>query len=614
MKKKFVDFQTYKNIENSSLTAVERELYEAAEFVGRVVGDSNVQFHCMTEDTATYVNSDGNLIQATYNVEKEKLMLDNIQELVVEQDNLASARKEIIDQLVDSILEEDLKGANNKFSEYFATPVVKASLREGVISEAKKHDDKKKKKHKKGLPDGLKKYLAKHGKKGRDDKKATLDENRLKHIAKHTNKAKLKEWGTIAKNILEFVDFRTDGDLYQNVKTGRDNKGNIVALSIPRRQVRNEGKVLMLQYKDMANIIDGRYKVLAESFNQQSNWLKAVNDMRRFNAMSDNTQLQNCFENVIGAWPNLLYLRREELAHKINEALSMSSASNYDDDTCAFLADGVIRTAHKAFGDKVNKIFNAAGKQADLEDFDAFVAVSEAVFTKADETTRAERQVFKDLYRSLSEVYNISKRLGDDATSHEVASLIHECEQVLSNSAKPSLVIAEDLALYLEATTQALDFDGAPWTVMAPVISLNGDNPFIHKYGPMNGAPGDHTGPYNLSPMSDGHSVKVDLGGMEYYSSMKGPNLNPEVRNPYVPQGGDFKIKGEKDNVVDATYELGTAGGKDTWPALSNPYIPGQEMTLGDSFKLIDPSNAYTYWKKHDSGIVKDHDVLADGE
>ena len=620
MKKKFVDFETYKNIEKGSITSIERELIESAELVGRVVGDENVQFYCMTEDTATFVNSDGNFIQAAFTVEQDKILLENIQEVVVEQENLQKARKDVIAAMVDNILEDKMDEANVNFSEYFETPVVKASLREGVLTESKKHGKKKKK----GMPEGLKKYLAKHGsplhKKGkmgkhdkRDMKKSTLDAKRLKKVAEKAGDHKLKEWGVIAKNILEFVDFRTNGDLYQNVRTQRDNKGNVVALSVPRNNLRNEGKILMLQYKDMANIIDGRYKTLCESFSQQPTWIKAVTDMRRFNAMSSQEDLQTCFENVVTAWPALLYLRREEVADKINEALAMSGVKNFSDETCAFLADGVIRTAHKTYSDKVGKIFNIAGKAADLDDFDAFATVAEAVFAKADETARSEKQVFKDLYRSLSEVYNISRRTGDAATSTEVASLIHECESVLKNESTPNLLVAEDLALYLEAATQALDFDGAPWTVMAPVISLNGDNPFIHKYGAMNGAPGDHTGPYNLSPTSDGHTVKVDIKDMEYYTDMKGKDLNPEVRNPYVPQAGDFVIKGATPIESDSDI-LGQDGGKDTWPALSNPYIPGPEMTLGDSFKLIDPSNAYTYYKKHDSGMVKDHDVLADGE
>jgi hypothetical protein len=620
MKKKFVDFQTYRDIEKGSLTSVERELIEAAELVGRACGDDNVQFYCMTEDTATFVNSDGNFIQANFTVESDKILLENIQELVVEQNNLENARKSVVASMVDQILEDNLSAANDHFSEYFATPVVKASLREGVITESKKDGKKKKKK---GMPEGLKKYLEKHGsplhkgktskKDKRDMKKGTLDHKRLKDVAKKAGDHKVKEWASIAKNILEFVDFRTNGDLYQSVRTQRDGKGNITGLSVPRTSVRNEGKVLMLQYKDMANIIDGRYKTLCESFSQQPTWIKAVVDMRRYNAMSSNEDLQQCFENVVAAWPALIYLRREEVADKINEALSLSGVKNFSDETCAFLADGVVRTAHKTYTDKVGKIFNIAGKAADLDDFDAFANVAEAVFAKADETARSEKQVFKDLYRSLSEVYNISRRTGDEATCVEVASLIHECETVLKNESKPSLLVAEDLALYLEAATQSLDFDGAPWTVMAPVISLNGDNPFIHKYGPMNGAPGDHTGPYKLSPSSDGHSVKVDLGDMEYYTGMKGNDLNPQVRNPYVPQAGDFVIKGATPIASDKD-ELGTFGDKDTWPALSNPYIPGQEMTLGDSFKLIDPSNAYTYYKKHDSGMVKHHDVLADGE
>lgn len=617
MKKKFVDFETYKNIEKNSLTSVERELDEAAEFVGKVCGDTNLKLYCISEDTATYVASNGDLVQAQYTVDNNKILLENIEILVVEEENLEMSRKNVIGQMVDAILEENLEGAHTKFSEYFETPVVKAGLREGVVSEGAKNDKKKKKR---GMPEGLRKYLEKHGnplhKKGkkskadeRDDKKDGLDKKRLKKVAEKAGDHKLKEWGLIAKNILEFVDFRSNGDLYKNVRTQKDTKGNVTGVSIPRSNVRNEGKVLMLQYKDMANIIDGRFKTLSETLNHQSNWLKAVNDMKRYNAMSNGEGLQTCFENVVSVWPNLLYLRRAELAHKIDEALKVTGANNYDDETCVFLAEGVIRTAHKTYSDRVSKIFSAAGKQADLDDFNAFAAVSEAVFAKADETIRAERQVFKDLYRSLSEVHRLSRRMGDDATSLEVGSLIHECESVLKNESAPSLVLAEDLALYLEAATQALDFDGSAWTVMSPVISINGDNPFIHKYGAMNGSPGDHKGPYELSPTSDGHTVKTDVAGMEYYTNMHSNDLNPKLHNPYAPEGGDFLIKGATPIVSD-TFELGTSGGKDTWPALENPYIPGQEMTLGDSFKLIDPENASNWYKKN-LDVVPQNDVLA---
>jgi hypothetical protein len=174
--------------------------------------------------------------------------------------------------------------------------------------------------------------------------------------------------------------------------------------------------------------------------------------MKRYNAMSNGEGLQTCFENVVSVWPNLLYLRRAELAHKIDEALKVTGAKNYDDETCVFLAEGVIRTAHKTYSDRVSKIFSAAGKQADLDDFNAFAAVSEAVFAKADETIRAERQVFKDLYRSLSEVHRLSRLMGDDATSLEVGSLIHECESVLKNESAPSLVLLGLLCHQLSAS------------------------------------------------------------------------------------------------------------------------------------------------------------------
>ena len=103
MKKKFVDFETYKNIEKNSLTSVERELDEAAEFVGKVCGDTNLKLYCISEDTATYVASNGDLVQAQYTVDNNKILLENIEILVVEEENLEMSRKNVIGQMVDGV-------------------------------------------------------------------------------------------------------------------------------------------------------------------------------------------------------------------------------------------------------------------------------------------------------------------------------------------------------------------------------------------------------------------------------------------------------------------------------------------------------------------------------
>ena len=141
MKKKFIDIETYKNIENSSLTAVERELQEAVELVGGILGDNNLQVYCIDESAVTFINSDGNYVQANYEMTKDKILLENIEELIVEANHLAEARKEIINKMVDNILDDKNEIANNNFSEYFHFPVVRAGLKEGIIAEAKKNND-----------------------------------------------------------------------------------------------------------------------------------------------------------------------------------------------------------------------------------------------------------------------------------------------------------------------------------------------------------------------------------------------------------------------------------------------------------------------------------------
>jgi len=210
MKKKFIDIETYKNIENSSLTAVERELQEAVELVGGMLGDTNLQVYCIDENTVTFINTDGNYVQANYEMTKDKVLLENIEELIVEANHLASVRKEIIGKMVDNILEDKNEVANGNFSEYFNLPVVRAGLKEGIIAEAKKHDDdedegdddhkkKGKKKGKKGLPPALQAYLdKKHGKSAgkkskkqkKKDKENSLDKKRFKKVADKVAKDK----------------------------------------------------------------------------------------------------------------------------------------------------------------------------------------------------------------------------------------------------------------------------------------------------------------------------------------------------------------------------------------------------------------------------------------
>jgi len=261
---------------------------------------------------------------------------------------------------------------------------------------------------------------------------------------------KMHEWNVISTNILEFVDFKNSGNVFQNVRSNRDGNGNVTSLSLPRTHVRNEGKILSFTWNVCNAAAENGRKDAKKMGMHESNWVRAVNDIKRLNALNETESLETAFENIAAAWPNVIYLTASELSSKINETLDASGAGNYDDSTCDFLADGILRTAHKAYGDKVNKVYSIAGKQFNSDDFDGFSAIAESVYRNLDENIKTQYQVFADLYRGLSEAYRTAERMGDEATKAETASFIHECELVLNKRAEPSLDLAEDAALYLQ--------------------------------------------------------------------------------------------------------------------------------------------------------------------
>lgn len=593
MKKKLINFDVFKQIENSSITNAEKELTEASEMLAKVLGKERLDLHCINENFVTFLNQDGNLVHANYSMDGDKILLENIQELVLDQDSVKNTTKNLLEGMVDAILDEKNEEAAAKFSEYFSVPLLRASLREGVVLEGKKP--------KKGvIPPQLAAFLKK--KKGEKAEKPGADKDecmkselaskkgmlkhskgRMKKVAEKMHEAKVNSLKTLADNVLEFVDFQENGTAYQNFRVQKDKSGNVTTVSIPTAQVRNEGKVIAMHHKKGGKKVKEGRKCAWEGTKMESTWIRAINDLKRYNALSDNQGLQNCFENVAAAWPDLLFLTKDELSARINETLETSGANNYDSDTCEFLADGILRTAHKAFSENVCKIYEAAGRNPVVDDYNDFINLSEKVLHMIDAQEGKFMQVFSDLYRGLTEVYRAAQQAGDSATSAETASLLADVEEVLNKKQPASMRVALESALYLQTLAESSDMDSDTWHVAKPHVSLSGDNPAIHKYADVNGSPGAHPGPFKSSPVSDGKSVHANVE--DYYTAMKGSEVFPNVSNPYVPKAGAFKIKGEKS--VEDENEYTNMSGADVLPNLKNPYIPDHGMTMQDSLKLL---------------------------
>lgn len=583
MKKKLISFDAFKQIENNSVSNAEKELVEASEMLAKVLGKEKLDLHCINETNVTFMNQDGNLVQADYSFDGEKILLDNITELVLDEASVNTSSKGILESMIDNILDDKLEEASADFSKYFSIPMLRSSMREGTINEATKS---KKGKIPPQFLKNIKKMKDKHGKKDHDDngdEKETKFKKRKADgkVAECMKKPTVEALNLLANNVLEYVDFMENGNIFQNIRTQKDNAGDVVAVEIPSTKLRNEGKVHKMHMKaSNAKVKEGRSCAMEAT--NSANWIRAVNDLKRFNALSDHTALQNAFENVAAAWPNLLFLTSGELASKINTTLENSGATNYDSDTCAFLAEGILRTAHRAFSEHVGKVFNMAGMPLS-EDFNDFVAASDKVIPMINAEEENTMQVFSDLYRGLYEVYRTAEKLGDAYTKAEVGSMIYNVADILNKKQPVDLQVAEDAASYLKSLSEAISLDGAEWKVDSPHVSLVGDNPAIHSLASVDGNPASHPGKFKGSPVSDGKSVKVDVE--DHYTAMKGKDLYPDMGNPYAPKPGEFKMHGEK--APEDDKDLTSYKGPDTFPNMKNPYIPANGMTMQDTLRHL---------------------------
>lgn len=584
MKRKLIDYDVFKQIERKFLQTAEKELSEATDAIASALGKDNVALFGITENEATFATDQGTLVHATYIIDDSKLLLENIEELVVDEASQINEGKSILDKMVDSILDDKKDAASDLFSSYFSLPYIRVNLQEGVINEAKKHGKGK-------MPPQLLAYLkkksAKKGAKKHDTKREELmkkhSSKKMMNLSKKATAKMVKEWSSVSKNVLDYVDFKTFGapTLCETVK---DKQGNVVALAIPRTQLKNEAKLLSFNWKTLnTDVMTQRdlMKLLAHN----AHWGLACKDMKKCNAMSDASKLQETIENVVAAFPSVIYLTESELSKLISDTLVKEGAKNFDDETCSFLAEGVLRTCYENYKDKVNQIFKLAD-MFESDSYEGFKSASESMVEKLDEAAKNERMAFEDTYKALNSLAGLAEHFGDAAIKHEIAGYMGDIENALTGRKAFDIDVLEEAATMLKAAAN-LPMSG-DWHVSDKVgTTVTGDVEGLAKLSKVDGTPGKYAS--TRSPfVSDGKSY--DKQGVEDlkkgYLTQDGNDVYPNVKNPYVPKAGDFKIHGEKAIESDSDV-LGHDDGPDTWDKLKNPYIPSNGMTLANSFKLL---------------------------
>lgn len=618
MKRKLISFDGFRLIEGQSLTNAQEELIGAEDVLARALSVDGMELFAFGESDVTYQTPDGNFVHANYKIEKEQLVLENIEQLVIEEESEKKTARQTLTSMVDALLESNDAKASQLFESYLAMPFVRRELLvsegtnfnisvskpTGSYSKLKNHRQSRslvakrvrsRMKTLRRLSDSQKKQLGR--KRNIAAKRLGGTSNpRWRTYARKVKKRNMNEWATMCENVMDYLDYKEFGPALRESFVQHDEKGNVVALAVPTQHKRNENKILTFNWKTL----DHEVKVLrakVKTLHEDRTFIKAMADLNRYNRISDNAALEETLEAIVTRWPDVLYLTQDELATQIASALESANITNFGDETTNFMAEGILRTAHNAFTDRVRKIGSLAGASTDItaecktckDAYVEFKQVADAFYGQIDESDNADLRVFADLFKALHEVHRLAVEIGDEATKSECENFMSDCEAVLNREEEIDLDLAEAIANYLTDFVES-NVEGAEgtWDVSNSDVhhTVNGDHPRMNWAAKQHDAvPSKYTGDYgDEAPVSDGKSYKNGLADEmrnRSWSNIGGDDTYPSLKNPYIPTPfGDYKMK-EKSAVDDGQSDWSRWQSGDTWPNLKNPNIPEEKVKMG---------------------------------
>jgi hypothetical protein len=586
MKRKLIGYDAFNKIKTESLSNVQKELDGAADLLARTLELEGLSLVSYGAEEALFESLDGTHVHANYEIKNGHLQFDNVEQLVINEESEVSAAREVISKMIDSLIESDEKKADEFFSEWMNLPRTKRVFTEAkklrVVPIRKKVGGKTKivgyRKARWNVTPHSHESAGKTAKRMRAKKVAQrkLPEGLRKFLAQRRDRVKktIGEWHVLAENVLGYVDITENGPAVGQCQVLRK-EGEVVGVRIPTARLRNEARVLKFNWKTLNTDVVVKRNA-SKKISENLEFAKEIAELKRFNALSDNQAVEESIEKISTRHPEIIYLTEAELARQIKRCLESVSATNYDDETCRFLAEGILRTAHENLVDRVSKVVRLAGgrvNEAAADKYAEFKNIAEAFYKRLDESTMLEMQAFVDVYEALRSIHELAVEEKNEVVAEETANHLDGLLPIVRNESEMSLDVLAGAAEWLYDVVEAT----APeeWKTAEPVVSDNGEHPEVVKKGKQtqydSEKPGHTPAAQHASDGKeyDGAAAK-ELEG-EGWGNIGGDGVYPELDNPYVLKGGEYKIAGEKDVDADSD-QLAQWGDSDTWPNLQNPY------------------------------------------
>lgn len=624
MKRKLVQYEVFEEMKKGSLTSTIKELTEAGEHLSSVLGVEELILDSFDETRVVYNRGYGNYIQANYSIENGDVKFENVEEIIIDEDSEKAKCKELLSNVLEAVIDEDDIKANSSFEEYMKIASVQQKRKMLDEAHVRLYGTRKEKgksgpkvEVRTGSKNPKKVWAARKGhilhkssyKKGAIKRKGNLNRERARRKTlsrlhgrlsslsggkQYSGKRKkMNEWANLSMNVFGYIDFVDNGHIWQESSVITNENGDLT-VTVPGSSKRNANKVIQMKTKGiMSDVKVLRETALRLRFNPR--FCEAVATVKRFNNMSDNSALEEAIGNLIAKFPSVIYLAEQELAGIIGEALHSIAVTNFDDNTCTFMAEGILRMAHETYPDKVTRIrglANAVENEAVKDRYEDFQKVATGFFKTVDESASTEMKIFEDLFDAITDIRQVAIDSNNETIKTEASELIEELDMVLSGQSPLDIDLAFDAADWVFNIVES-NVEGGEWNVnKTPHVTISGDHPNMaklarHPYTPASDFSGNWGDP---APVSDGKSYRGGLADEmrgKGWGNMAGKDMDPDLRNPYLPDASDFTMKGEQG--VDKDGEaLGSWSSGDTWPDNVNPYLPASVMPK----QKVDPSNS----------------------
>jgi len=568
MRRKLIKQDAFDQIEKTSVTTAERELVEAEHILTKTLGKGQLGLKCFNESTVVYQTPQKTFVHAGYEIKNDHVTFSNIEELVIDESSRKGKMREALSEMIDAVLVDDHAKAKNLFKNYLEM----VHWNEGKPQ--------------------------KNTKAAQAVKEATLREA----VVEACDRAGLKDVYVTAQNVLDYVDYMRNGPALSESVAKRDEKGNVTDLRIPTNEARNEARIKSFNWV-VPNAKNHDVRSSVPALTSEQKFCAAIAQLKQQNAFSDQEGLEEALDHIAKSYPQLLMVTQTELADIVAEALENIGVKNYDDQHCAFMAEGILRHAQNCYREKVQEILALAGApkcESGQDPYDHFQGVVHQFYPSLDQRFGLERKAFSDLYESLERVYKIGEADGNADIKRGAAMYLNEIADILNGELRPDLGVAHEAASWVKKLLEA-NVEGASekWNVSnKPHLTVSGDHPQMAKNAKVPAVAGRHEGEWgDQAPAigQDNHNYKGGKNAKTMrnnsWGQVGGGDVFPKLKNPYVPKPfGDYTMKGEKGVDKEATGQHhSTWSSGDTWPDLQNPYVPKEAGGVGGKgYKMKD--------------------------